>query len=176
MEPYTVAGVLIKHCIYNHLSKLTSYQHTCWNPTVCVIRCLCQEHTNPPPPCWVLMLTCQGDCTWVTYEGSFWAASYIMAICCCLCDSTTDGGTPQHPPCQLSAVVCSQVHLWHRTRPTRSLRPGTYTGSHRCSTLWTPCYSEWGCLFYLWRHTPPAGKVIKYMTDYSKPIKMQLPI
>lgn len=38
------------------------------------------------PPCWVLMLTCQGDCMWVPYEGSFWAASYVIAICCRLCE------------------------------------------------------------------------------------------
>lgn len=114
-----------------------------------------------PPPCCVLMLTCQGGCMWVTNEGSFWATSYVMTICCRLFDFSTDGGTPQHPPCQLSAVVCSQVHLWHRTHPTLSLRPGTCTGSRRCSTLWTPCYSGWGCLSCLWRRTPPAGNVIK---------------
>lgn len=112
-------------------------------------------------PLHVLMLTCQGDCILLTYEGSFWAANHVMAICCCLCDFTTDGGMPQHPPCQLSGVLCSQVHLWHRIHPTLSLHPGTCTGSHQCSTLWTPCYSEWECLSCLWRHTRPAGKCDK---------------
>lgn len=73
-----------------------------YNSLQSVIRCSCQErsHFAPPPPCWVLMLTCQGDCMGVTYEGSFWAASYVMAICCRSCDFYNrwrDATTPTLP-------------------------------------------------------------------------------
>lgn len=60
-----------------------------------------------PSPCWVLMLTCQGECIRVTYAGSFWAASYVMAICCRSCDFYNrwrDTTTPTLP-----AFCCSML-------------------------------------------------------------------